>query len=94
MNGSMDVIDIRNRPELQGLAEELRRSKRPHLLTDANGEIATITPARRRAPKSQPVTLDDPLFELIGIGESSIPGGVSERKHEYLLEAYGTHHAR
>jgi hypothetical protein len=34
---------------------------------------------------------DDPLFGLIGIGHSGIPGGVSGKKHEYLARAYRAH---
>lgn len=38
--------------------------------------------------KGQPTTKDDPLWKLIGIGESSGPTDVSRRKHDYLAEAY------
>jgi hypothetical protein len=38
--------------------------------------------------KAKPVTSEDALFRLIGIGKSGIPGGVSGKKHEYLARAY------
>ncbi len=31
---------------------------------------------------------DDPLWRIVGIGESSGPTDVSVRKHDYLAEAY------
>lgn len=42
--------------------------------------------------KGQPVTEDDPLWKIIGIGQSSGPTDVSRRKHDYLAEAYGDLH--
>jgi hypothetical protein len=41
-----------------------------------------------KSPKAKPVTSEDALFRLIGIGKSGIPGGVSGKKHEYLARAY------
>jgi len=36
----------------------------------------------------QPFTMDDPLWNMFGIGESDDPTEVAENKHEYLAEAY------
>jgi hypothetical protein len=49
-----------------------------------------MTAPRKSRPlsKAQPVTRDDPLFGLIGIGKGKTPGGVSWRKHEALVKAY------
>lgn len=41
-------------------------------------------PAPRRRRKTGLLKPDDPIFRLIGIADSGIPGGISERKHEYL----------
>ena len=46
------------------------------------------TSDKKRAVRARPVTRDDPLFGLIGIGKSRIPGGISEQKHEALARAY------
>jgi len=49
---------------------------------------AAPLPAPKRRGRAQPVTEDDALFELIGIGDSGIPGGVSGKKHAYLARSY------
>ena len=90
----MEVIDVRTRPDLRQFVDELRARKRPLLLKDADEEIARIMPVRpsyTRFPRGKAVTLDDPLFQLIGIGRSGIPGGVSGKKHEYLAKAIRSH---
>jgi hypothetical protein len=55
-------------------------------------EIAVLVPAKRGrakpATRGKVLTREDPLFDLIGIGASEVPGGVSGKKHEYPLEAY------
>lgn len=33
--------------------------------------------------KAGPLTQEDALFSLIGIGESKVPGGAASKKHEY-----------
>ena len=43
---------------------------------------------RKRSQRVRPVTRDDSLFRLIGIGKSDIGGDGSERKHEILARAY------
>jgi len=35
-------------------------------------------------------TLDDPLWNIVGIGESREPVEVSTKKNEYLADAYAT----
>ena len=37
----------------------------------------------------EPITKDDPLFSLIGIGEGKIKGGVSGDKYRQFPEAFG-----
>jgi hypothetical protein len=36
--------------------------------------------------------MDDPLWDLVGIGHSGGPGDVSENKHKYLADAYTDTH--
>lgn len=84
-------IDVRQLPELERLAEQVKTTGKPYLLKRDGDELALLTPlkrAKRTRPKSGLVTKDDPLLRLIGIGRSGIPGGVSGKKHEYLAGAY------
>lgn len=81
-------------PDLATLAEEVHRPNRPRLLRRAEEELAVVMPAprkRRARGRARPVTEDDALFRSIGSGESTIPGGVSGKKHEYLLRAKRGH---
>lgn len=84
-------IDISAIPELLSIAEEVRRTNEPRILKQDSEDLAIlspVTPRKRSKSKGQPVTRDDALFRLIGIGKSNITGGVSGKKHEYLARAY------
>lgn len=88
-------IDIRAIPELLSIAEEVRRTNEPRILKQGSEDLAILAPinpwAKRRA-KGKPVTKDDPLWKLVGIGHSGGPGDVSANKHKYLADAYLHHH--
>ena len=84
-------IDIGNLPELLSIAQQVRDTQEPCLLRWNNEDVALITPIRhpvKKSTKGQPVTRDDALFRLIGIGRSGIPGSISGNKHKYLAQAY------
>lgn len=84
-------IDISNVPEVLRIVEEVRMGSEPRVLRRDGEDVAILTPIRlrKRPPsKAAPVTTDDALFRLIGIGESSVPGGVSGKKHKALAKAY------
>ena len=84
-------IDISRIPELLHLAQEVRSTNEPRILQQDSEDLVLLSPVRpkkRPQTKAQPVTSDDALFRLIGIGKSGIPGGVSGKKHEYLARAY------
>ena len=84
-------IDISSIPELLKLVQELRQTNAPTILQQEREDVALLSPvpAKKRAKaKAKPVTSEDALFRLIGIGKSGIPGGVSGKKHEYLARAY------
>jgi hypothetical protein len=84
-------IDISRIPELQKLVHEVRQTNEPTLLQQESEDVALLSPvpAKKRAQtKAKPVTSEDALFRLVGIGKSGIPGGVSGKKHEYLARAY------
>ena len=87
-------IDISSIPELLSLVHEVRRTNEPRILQEESEDLAVLSPAlpkKRITTKTKPVTEDDALFRLIGIGKSGIPGGVSGKKHEYLARAYRPH---
>jgi hypothetical protein len=84
-------IDISRIPELLSIAQEVRSTNEPRILQQDSEDLAILSPVlpkTRSKAKAQPVTSDDALFRLIGIGKSGIPGGVSGKKHEYLARAY------
>lgn len=87
-------IDIADYPDLVRLVEEIQTSQTPRVLRRGDEDVALLTPVkpkRKRAPRARPVTEDDPLFRLIGTGETGVPGGISGKKHEDLAKAYRTH---
>jgi hypothetical protein len=84
-------VDVTTTPEVLHLAQEVARSGVPVMLKADQEDLAVLTPASKAKPRTgraRPVTEDDPLFGLIGIGRSSTPGGMSDRKHEALARAY------
>jgi hypothetical protein len=84
-------IDISRIPELLSMAQEVRATNEPAVLQQESEDLALLSPVRpttRSKTTAQPVTSDDALFRLIGIGKSGIPGGISGKKHEYLARAY------
>jgi hypothetical protein len=84
-------IDISRIPELLSMAQEVRSTNEPRILQQESEDLAILSPVvpkKRSKTTAQPVTHDDALFRLIGIGKSGIPGGVSGKKHEYLARAY------
>ena len=86
----LQLIDIDGTPELLALARDVQRSQKPCVLRAAGEAVAVIVPAKapRRSPaRARPVTTDDPLFRLIGIGQSETPGDISEHKDDYSLRA-------
>lgn len=94
----VNIGDLREGPAWEHLVEELRATNKPAIIRADGEDVAVLSPAKpkpRRSPsKARPVTEDDSLFRLIGIGESNTPGDLSEHKHEYLAKAYREHHMR
>jgi hypothetical protein len=91
MTKDLRHIDISSIPELLKLVHEVRETNEPTILQQEREDVALLSPvsAKKRAnTKAKPVTSEDALFRLIGIGKSGIPGGVSDKKHEYLARAY------
>src|SRR5215471_18442110 len=45
---------------------------------------------RMPARKPKAFAMDDPLWSVVGLGESTGPTDVSQNKHKYLADAYAT----
>lgn len=87
-------IDVTTIPELLRIAEEVHATGEPWVLRRDREDLAVVMPAKalkRRSMRGRPLTRNDSLFRLIGIGKSEIPGGVSGKKHDYFAEAYRQH---
>lgn len=95
----LERIDISDVPELLRLAEEVKTSGTPRLLTSGDEAVAVLTPvkppkppAKRRKRRDRRTGPDDPLWNIIGIANSAgspdDPRDVSENKYKYLADAY------
>ena len=84
-------IDINEAPALLRTVEQVHATREAALLQRDGEDLAIVMPPPRKSrppSKAQPLTRDDPLFGLIGIGEGKTPGGVSWRKREALAHAH------
>ncbi|MSQ14831.1 MAG: hypothetical protein EXR50_03085 [Dehalococcoidia bacterium] len=87
-------VNISSIPELLRLAKEVEDSGEPCILQINHEDIVQITPLKpktKQRAKVRLMTRDDPLSNLIGIGESEEPEDVSSNIHKYVAEAY-LHH--
>jgi hypothetical protein len=83
-------IDISRMPDLLTLAHEVQSTNEPRILHQDSEDLVLLSPVRpkkRSQTKAQPVTSNDALFRLIGIGHSG-KGDISANKHKYLADAY------
>ena len=95
MKKELKAIEISKYPELVRIAKRVRKSGKPSILRRNGEALAVVKPMksrRKKASRTQPVTRDDAIFRLIGLGKSGIIGGISEKKHEYFLQAYRATH--
>jgi hypothetical protein len=89
MVSELPPLDIRQVPDLAALLDEVEATGKRRRIVRDNRDVVVLTPTKRAAPrprrrKTGVVRADDPLFRLIGIGRSGIPGGISGKKHEAL----------
>ena len=61
-------IDVTNSPELLRIAEEVRASNVPRVLTHANQPIAIVIPVRERRASKSPTAADIEAFEAAAGG--------------------------
>lgn len=60
-----------------------------------DGQLVRLSPARRRAKRrARHFSMNDPLWDIVGIGHSSGPTDVSSNKHNYLADAAAELHER
>ena len=85
----IEEIEVSDTTGVVPIAREVQRSGEPKLLQQDGVDLAMVIPVPSKSrSRGKPVTESDPLFELVGIGSSGIPGGMSSRKHEALAKAY------
>jgi len=83
-------IDISSIPELLKLVQEVRQTNTPTILQQEREDVAMLIPMKpvgKTRVRGKPVTADDPLWKLVGIGHSG-KGDISANKHTYLARAY------
>ena len=88
---SIDIDDVHTLLELVQLAKEVHASQQPRLLTQGTEPLVVMQPAppsALRQARGKRLTIDDPLFGIIGIGRSEGPADISTNKRKYLAEAY------
>lgn len=73
-----------------GRGVRIERDSIEDLLTPIEPRIAT---PRSRVPKGQPFTMEDPLWNIVGIGRTDPPTNVAEHKDEYVADAIDSRQA-
>lgn len=63
------------------------------VVVQRDGQLVRLSPARKRA-KRRPrhFSMDDPLWDIVGIGRSTGPTDVASNKHTYLADAAANLH--
>ncbi|MFN0074561.1 MAG: hypothetical protein ACKVVP_24025 [Chloroflexota bacterium] len=90
MAKELQPMDVTNIPDLLRLAEEVRETQTPRVLTQGDDEIAVLSPvvpSRTRARRAKPIPRTDSLFNIVGLAHSDGPTDVSENVDKYLAEA-------
>lgn len=93
-------IDISDAPELKRLAHAVRASGKPYALKEGTETIAVVRPAPKKSTTPRPrrrrrsgvFTMDDPLWDIVGIARGAGTENVSGNVDEYLAEAYLDEH--
>lgn len=97
MTEHLQPIDLDTRPDLQRVIDQVATTRQARRLQRNGEDVAIISPApsaKRTRSRGRPLTGDDPLFGLIGIGHSDSAGDISANKHAYLAEGYRKRHHR
>ncbi len=71
--------------------DEVASGKR--VTVERNGVRFRLTPVRRRSGRrKRHFSMDDALWDIVGIVDSGGPGDVATNKHKYLADAYADLH--
>lgn len=88
-------VDISEAPELQKLAEAVRRTGKPHALKQGAETVAVVRPAPKRERGAVPsrrrdrhFTMNDSLWNMCGVVDGPGPTDVAANKDKYLAQAY------
>ncbi|MHB8576568.1 MAG: hypothetical protein ACYDCQ_14695 [Dehalococcoidia bacterium] len=93
MTSEAAAIDISSMPEVARLVREVAETGVRRVLTENGAPVAEIAPARRRRRRQghrRPLTMDDPLWKIVGMITEDIGSDLSANKHRYLAEAYAS----
>jgi len=84
------VVDLSSHPDLDELVDEVGESRKACRIQRDGQDVAILVPAGRprRFRKGDPLTEDDPLWEIVGMVTSDGPGDVARNHDKYLAEAY------
>src|SRR5438105_119279 len=95
MAEELQSVDLATRPDLEKLVDEVAATRKACRLQRDGQDIAVLMPAgpaqrarRRGRPKGKPFTMNDSLWNIVGMASSDGPGDVSENVDKYLAEAY------
>lgn len=81
-------VEISRTTDIIALTEEVALTQEERLLQRGGKTVARLSPARDNdVPEGRPFTFDDPLWRLVGAGESEGPTDVARNKHTYIAEA-------
>jgi hypothetical protein len=84
-------LDVSENVELLHLAQDVAETGIGRVLRTSQGDLAKVLPAsnkKDRSTRRSSFTREDPLYKLIGTGDSGAPSDASERKHDVLARAY------
>jgi hypothetical protein len=84
-------LDISHLTDVRRLAEEVRASATPRALQIDHETVAILTPVSEMPAKGRrgrAAGADDPLWNIVGLGQSNGSGDVAENVDAYLAQAY------
>jgi len=89
MASERQPLDVTHNPELLRVAQEVKQTRTRRILQADGEELAEIKPLakRTRLPRGKRTSASDPIWNIIGMIDSSEPNNISERVDEYLVEA-------
>jgi antitoxin (DNA-binding transcriptional repressor) of toxin-antitoxin stability system len=88
------IVDIDENTDVVALAEDVQTSGETAVLQHDGKPVAKLVPVeakprkRSRQPKGKPMSIDDPLWKLVGIAsDDGGPTDVSSNIHKYVADA-------